>query len=908
MSRWVRRWGPALTLLLFAFLLRAWRLGAQSLWYDEAYMWWVTTGVSLSKMISLSIREIIPPAYYLLIRAWIPLAGTGEVALRFPSALLGVLGVAAAGRLVGRLTDSRLGQEIALGLFAIGTPVLWAAREVRMYGPLLTWTLLADVALVETLLAQSARARRRWAWLWAVATLLACYTLVLAGFWLLGQALFALLFLSGEKKGRFLSWLRTLAPMAALVALLITPWALVAARHLGENAGYWAGYLPTSAFFKTAIQGMTLSDFWIVSQIQTISLVLLSGSVIATLLTLNRPRVALYPLCYALPLLPMALVFRWLPKWGARHAVLFSPVPLLAVALAWGTVHKRTRWIVLGLLTLATLVHVSILLRTDANLLVNPGFAHEDWRGVADYVQERRSADDVVIIETGSVFPAWAYYSGWNGLLPLPDDELLDVTHVLHYANTAPLLNEALQDASDVWVVNWLDDVTDPTDVVPTLLSYLGEEQPTPYFHGLELQHFELNQPIALPPEPPTMARPACELLPHLTLWGYTLPDAASPPDQPMILWTWWTTDDPAAHEATFPQILVQLQDSNDHEWGRVDTTPGGGDYRPERWPVATPVLGQVSLPVDPWAPPGTYTPTLTLYSEGERSELLSLKKVSLTQPTEPPSLPAEAEPISRRGKIAPVALLGVQINADEVTPCGTLTGRLFWEIEQPPTQTYRLTVAAGAHRQTLEPAPDFATQPWEVGDRFATPFRVPIDCRTLDQTEALHVSLTPAGQEAATVTWTGPKVSIASGRIFTAPDDITLLKADFEDDFAALVGYRFEPPEPRANAPFTVTLIWRAGETGETPYNVFVHVTGPDAVQPIAQHDSWPQIGEKPTHTWAPGEIVVDPHPLPSLPAGDYALRVGLYDPEGIRLQQTDEEAVSGLKDRVDIPLTILP
>jgi len=77
--------------------------------------------------------------------------------------------------------------------------------------------------------------------------------------------------------------------------------------------------------------------------------------------------------------------------------------------------------------------------------------------------------------------------------------------------------------------------------------------------------------------------------------------------------------------------------------------------------------------------------------------------------------------------------------------------------------------------------------------------------------------------------------------------------------------------------------LRWRAGETGDTPYSVFVHVTPPDApASLVAQHDGWPAMGAKPTHTWVRGEIVADVHPLPGLPAGTYVLRIGFYDAGG--------------------------
>jgi hypothetical protein len=653
---------------------------------------------------------------------------------------------------------------------------------------------------------------------------------------------------------------------------------------------------------------MTISDFWSAPQVQSISWIILGLSLLTGLIMLRRPQVILYPLFYALPLSIMALIFRQLPKWGTRHAVLFSPVPPLIVALAWGTVRKKTRWLSLGVLSIATLAYVTIMLCADANLLLKPDFAHEDWRSVVAYVEEKRTTEDIIIIETGSVFPAWAYYGGYENTLPLPDDELLNVNHILHYHNTAPQLNKVLQDTKTVWVVDWLGHVTDPTHLVPALLTYLGEEKPTPDFHGLSLRQFELQAAVDFPLEPPTTAHVKETLLPHVDLWGYTYTTSHASTDQPFTLWTWWITDNPTEHTGDFHQILVRLLDDSGYEWGRVDATPGGGDYRVERWPPATPIFGEVNLPVDPWAPLGTYTPTLTLYSEGQRSEPLPLKTISLTQPIEPPSLPANAELISRRGKTVPLMLLGVYLDADKVTPCGALRGRLFWEIKQAPERAFEITVAVGAYKQTLQPAPDFMAQTWNIGDRFATPLEIPIDCRTLDQETAMTIALHQSPNGDALATWTGPNVDIVTRRAFTIPEDLVDLGTHFGAEFATLEGYRLDPPEPRADEPFTVTLIWRAGKTGETPYNVFVHVTEPDAVQPIVQHDSWPKMGQKPTHTWAPQEIIIDPHPLPPMPAGTYTLRVGLYDPEGIRLQQKDEEAASGLKDGVDIPLVILP
>ena len=59
------------------------------------------------------------------------------------------------------------------------------------------------------------------------------------------------------------------------------------------------------------------------------------------------------------------------------------------------------------------------------------------------------------------------------------------------------------------------------------------------------------------------------------------------------------------------------------------------------------------------------------------------------------------------------------------------------------------------------------------------------------------------------------------------------------------------------------------------------------------AQHDGLPQNGYAPTRTWERGDTIDDRHSVslpPGLPAGDYRLTAGLYDPlTGARLLLAD-------------------
>ncbi len=885
----LRTSAPLLLILLLALALRAWELDRWSLWYDEAYCWWVASQVPLSEMFRLCARELIPPLYYSLLRLWIPLAGETEFALRWPSVLLGILTVACAGRLARQLVGSTVGAAAAALLFAVGTPFLWASREVRMYGPVLAWTLLADVALLEVFAAPPSR-RRRWALIWAGATLAALYSLALTGFWLVGQGLIALLFLMRAKREERWPLFRTLLIPALVVGVLYLPWAWVSVEMAPQNLTYWHGWMPPPYLLRLSLGGLTVMGYVPSEYAEGIAgLVLL---VAALALALGRPSLTagLYPFLYILPLGLVALAFRQIPKWGARHATLFAPAVFLAMAIGWGTLR---RWRPFGLrlaltvpLAFGTALAGRFIAQADRNLLTNPAYAREDWRAAAAYIQEHRRSGEVIILETGSIFPTWLYYAGDEGLLPIPYDLLTDVTNVVNYTGVVPELNRALADAPGVWLVTWLDNVTDPTGLVATLLEDVGREEAVPGFRGLRVRHFLLDGPPDFPPEPPTTARPDAELLPGVRLWGYSLPQEPHPADQPLPLRVWWTTDDPSRHEGMLYMASFRLRDGLGTEWGQDDRIVTDGDYRPERWPADTPIFGRFFLRLPAGIPPGVYTPTLTLFTR-EAAGTIALRPVEIARPTAPPPMPPEFVPPRAVGTTAPLALLGAHLFQSEGAPCRSIVGELFWEVTGPVTEEYRIAVGVGDYREEAHLAPGESLFLLRPGDRIRSYFRLTFPCRALDLEGELEVRLLRADGTETGGVWYGPTVTVRAQRVFAEPPvSYEPLGAEFGSGFATLLGYRLDPPQVRAGEPFTVTLIWRAGFTDDTPRSVFVHITPPDApLTLVTQHDGWPAQNARPTHTWVPGEIILDPHPFSGIPAGEYRLGIGLYDPGGERM-----------------------
>ena len=132
-ARRLPSWWPLAALLVLGAAIRFSTLDLQSLWYDEAFTPVHTLRPSLGATLhELAAHENTPPLWYVLVWLWTRAFGTDAVALRFLSALAGLLLVAvgwAIGRELGsRRTAALLGLIVALNPFFV-----WYSQEARAY-------------------------------------------------------------------------------------------------------------------------------------------------------------------------------------------------------------------------------------------------------------------------------------------------------------------------------------------------------------------------------------------------------------------------------------------------------------------------------------------------------------------------------------------------------------------------------------------------------------------------------------------------------------------------------------------------------------------------------------------------------------------------------------------------------
>ncbi|GIV77697.1 MAG: hypothetical protein KatS3mg050_2091 [Litorilinea sp.] len=548
-----------LAILLLAFALRVWRLGAQELRGDEAfgYFFSLPSPVAIVEA-TLELEEPHPVASYVLAHYWLGMAGHSEFALRFLSTWFGTVAVAlmaALGRRLALPAGTLLG---ATALLAISPYAIWHSQDARMYSMSLALTLAVTVAAVAWL--------RQPRWGRAIACvilgLLALHTHYFNAFVLVALNLYALLatWPWAHHRRRLLGW----AGIQAGILAGTGPW-LWAARHIlaGYHGNGDSPPLPellrrSFSVFAVGEAGTppaALGQQWLWAGL-SLFLVLLGG---VTLLRAwsareERWRGWLLLLYLAVPLAAIAWSSRGRPIFNERYLVAAAPPFYLLLAAGLAGVTRlgagRGSWPRLAAGLLAVLM-VGGMVAGLYRYHTEPAYGKtRGWRLLAAALERFSAAMPPAAVRIVQNYPdptLWYYYRGPVEHLVLPP--------AAHDRAGAQALVEILVEADVRRVLlpiqpaaNW-----DPDGIAEAAL----QEAYSPVVRR-EIG----NWPLVVYVRPPALTPLAVALERGLTLAGVSAEPMALPPGGLLAVHLAWQRSAGAALQGS-EKVSVQLLDGS---------------------------------------------------------------------------------------------------------------------------------------------------------------------------------------------------------------------------------------------------------------------------------------------------------------------------------------------------------
>jgi uncharacterized membrane protein len=867
-------------IIITAMAARLYHIQVQSIWFDEGWSAYAATQPTLQAAVEADPTN--PPLYYVLLNLTTRAFGDSEFALRWFSTAFGLLVIALSFRLARQLFSERAGLYVAF-LIAFSPLLWWASQEARMY------TLMATLLLVAVLGWQRLLHKpARWAWLavWGaeLGLLYTHNTGPVVVFWL--------------NVVTFVAWAWQRIRTGHGVSLQ-PDWRVWFAGQLGVGLLWLAWFISRFLLLQEANSAVSsppqvglelLSQMW-----QS----LWAGS---WLMVGREPLVgglAIALFIVGLALIPWQLTAaRWLMLhvatltvglllglWAignemhGRYLVMVAPLLLVAIGAGLSRMeHTVVRNSLAGLFLVSFLVSVH-------EATQNPAYRHDDARSMVLYYADHLTDEDVVLAWSYADRYDLAYY--WERLgvqarrVTLPEGA--DLETIL------PLL----PDGDDVALNVWYMQRADYRGMMPCVLSHGTANQPEAFaVYGMSDQLY--RSPALAMPELQTFEAsladnglPIAELEAVGGFPSFTAEQAACLPLQIML-----TQDIDADLKAA---VMVD----NDLGWeiARADAIFATANQRTSSQLAPGDTMTAYALLRLPYgAPAGEYRVRLRIYDEAAETsgyDFLNAGDGQVGKDLELGTwtvLPGADWSQANRGSDLPVT---VNLPVDDNL---TLVGHNIVQQAIVNGDILRLAFLW----QGSDPLPDMSLAADDGSWQVPVPSQSSRDhdLVTLDWRQA---QIPPGAGAGSAELRLGDGTPIARYTVealpaqFTEPEYDVPIEVDFPG-VGTLVGYTLESNSVSRNQPVPITLVWRGGETASAGYTVFVQLIAGDRV--IAQSDSIPADGSRPTTGWRPGEYIVDQHQVvfhdEAVP-GKATLIAGLYDAvtgERVRLA-TGEDAI---------------
>lgn len=291
-----------------------------------------------------------------------------------------------------------------------------------------------------------------------------------------------------------------------------------------------------------------------------------------------------------------------------------------------------------------------------------------------------------------------------------------------------------------------------------------------------------------------------------------------------------------------------------------------------------------------------------------------------VTRDPEAPRVVASFPVAARFGEDA--ELVGYEAEVVRVGAVDHLLVTLSWRALRTPAEDLRIfahlldagdaRLAQSDHRPVDDLRPTWTWRPGEtLEDRFA------LSLPSVEERDGLRLAVglfRPDGRRVTPTTLGSPDGSLALPLPGLAPSGPEAPYLRQLGRGIALRGYDLAPASVAAGEKLALRLHWRRVGPIDRDYTVFVHLL--DAAEKVvAQRDSPPFAGRRPTASWLEGEELVDEYvvEVPSaLMPGRYRIEVGMYEPDTGRrlsvLEPAEAIGAQGAPNRPDEDRALLP
>lgn len=645
----------AVAIVGVGFLLRTYRLGVESIWYDEGVSLYLAQQTPAG-IIQHTAGDIHPPLYYLLLHLWIRLLGSSEFAAALLSVAFGLLIVTTLYYVGSRLYNRNVGTIAAL-LAAVAPFQIWYSQEIRMYtmgaffGLLAfwgTWRFLQTSAL-------QPQTATRCGWIcYVIAGVLGLYTIYYFAFLLItlnvwAATHFARGWRADSKRVRALAASWVCAQIAILI--LYAPWLGTAVRQaLNPPVPVWRSPVSLWEIIVDSWSALTFGQSVIPAQVSYALAFAAALYGLGAVVTYRRNANLSFGLVLytVLPIALIALASWYTPLFHVRYVFTYSPA--LYLVLAAGIFWLCTRTPVAGIVAL-----VIWLALTGYSLFEyqhNPRYRSDDFRGAVHELAAHVRSGDAILINAGYTYPPFVYYFPdelvWRGRLVDFDPATLPLTGTVvlqtgsidgssslgwgrpdsdFYATTKAETAKSLQAVFDtrprLWVLRAYDTVVDPDGFVRHWLDENGRRFEDQVFGGesyIRAQGYWTQKAPSFQ-HPPLDTNTGLLFDERLELLGFVGPLVSVHTGSALEIDLFWQ-----AHQRLSDDygVMLELVDGSNRIWARSDELLGGSAYPTSRW-LAGEVLRQpVRIVVPEGTPLGTYRLVVTVY-DTHKHETLSV-------------------------------------------------------------------------------------------------------------------------------------------------------------------------------------------------------------------------------------------------------------------------------------------